>query len=328
MPHTDIEEGIYTIANAKAPNLVLDADDGKALVNQFMGCESQLACPIVKNLAWINPSYILLQWEISKLLDFASSIRNLSTGHYLGMNPDDKAKDWYEIGEVDHPFPWHFRRGNPNSRISVGVPYTNHVIDTTTRNPKAGSGTVLFTQGNVEMPNQQWYFCKDLHLAASEVLRHDSVYRIVNAQSNTAIQMSQGKGACFTLDEEKDCQKFTAVETDNGWAFRNNEGQDFLGLPNMGVSFGNAPRLSSVKKKFTWVVVPHHEDTSKFKIWIPFTSRVMDLHIGSLNDDAPIHMHPERDVDCQWWRFELIDAAHPASDAQIEDSTGAPEPLS
>ncbi|KAH6880319.1 hypothetical protein BKA70DRAFT_190542 [Coprinopsis sp. MPI-PUGE-AT-0042] len=130
------------------------------------------------------------------------------------------------------------------------------------------------------------------------------------------------------MDEGKDCKKFTAVETDNGWAFRNNESQGFLGLPNKVVSFEDAPRLSSVKKKFTWVILPHHEDTSKFKIWVPFTSRVMDLHRGFNHDDTPIHLHLERDFECQWWRFEHIDVTHPDGDAHIEGLPGAPHPRS
>ncbi|KAH6880318.1 hypothetical protein BKA70DRAFT_1575899 [Coprinopsis sp. MPI-PUGE-AT-0042] len=169
----------------------------------------------------------------------------------------------------------------------------------------------------------------DLHLAASRILRHNTAYRIVNAQSKTAIQTNGSKVACFKSDKEKDCQKFTAIETENGWAFCNNEGQDFLGIPNMLVS-QNAPRLSSVKKKFSWVILPHHEDTLKFKIWIPFTSRVIDLHGGFSQDDTPMYVQPERDFECQWWRFERIDVTHPdgVNDAHIQGLPGAPEPRS
>ncbi|KAH6880330.1 hypothetical protein BKA70DRAFT_1575906 [Coprinopsis sp. MPI-PUGE-AT-0042] len=311
MPHTNFEEGIYTIVNSKATNLALDIVDGKAIVNQFIGCESQ-------------------RWEVSKLLAFAWSIRNVGTGRYLGMNPDDEAKDWYDLGEVEHPFPWHFRAGNSHSRIRIFVPYTSHVIDIRedNGNPKAGLGTVLFSKESIDRLNQQWHLCKDLHLATSNVLRQDAVYRIVNTRSNTVVQIHHGKVSCFKLDREKDCQKFTAVETDNGWAFRSNESQDFLGLPNMVASLENAPRLSSVKKKFTWVILPHHEDTSKFKIWVPFTSRVVDLHRGVNDDDTPIHLQPERNFDCQWWRFELVDVTHPDGDAHIGGLPGAPEPRS
>jgi hypothetical protein len=59
--------------------------------------------------------------------------------------------------------------------------------------------------------------------------------------------------------------QFTAIETENGWAFRNKETQEYLGINNMVASLPSAPRLSCVKKRFSWVVLPHHEDIAKFK---------------------------------------------------------------
>jgi hypothetical protein len=42
------------------------------------------------------------------------------------------------------------------------------------------------------------------------------------------------------------------------------------------------------------------------RIWVPFTSNVMDLHRGFNHDDNLIHLLPgDRDFECQWWRFEL-----------------------
>ncbi|KAH6902278.1 hypothetical protein BKA70DRAFT_1307550, partial [Coprinopsis sp. MPI-PUGE-AT-0042] len=292
------------IVNSKTPSSVLDADDGKAIVNRFIGSDSQL-------------------WEVSKVIDLLWSIRNLSSGHYLGMKAYDKVTDWYELREVEHPFLWHLRRFDQDPRISIFVPYTNFVIDLH-QNPNPG--TVLYIHGHHQGPNQKWHFCKDLHLAASKVLRHDAAYRIINIQAKTAIQMNQGKVGCFRLDEESDCQKFIAVETENGWAFRNIESQDYLGIPNTIVSFQNAGRLSCVRKKFTWVVLPHHENAFWFKIWVPFTSRVMDLHRGFAQNDTPIHLLNEHNVDCQWWRFEPVNVAHPGDDAHIEDLPEATEP--
>ncbi|KAH6902274.1 hypothetical protein BKA70DRAFT_1307536 [Coprinopsis sp. MPI-PUGE-AT-0042] len=287
MPQTHFEEGIYAIANARTPNLVLDTKDGKAIVHQFMGTESQ-------------------QWEIIKVLGVAWSIRSISTGRYLGMKPDDKVKNRYELREVEDPFPWHVRSGDPKSRSRLFVPYTNHVIDLNQENGGPKPGTVLYVHENHGASNQQWHLCKDLHLATSKALRHGAEYKIVNAQSKTAIKMNGAKVACYKLDNEKDHQKFVAVATEKGWAFRNVESQDYLGLPNSVVPFPDGERLSSVNKEFTWVVLPHHEDISKFKIWIPFTSRVMDLYCGLSDDDTPIKLHPERDFECQWWRFELV----------------------
>ncbi|KAH6880317.1 hypothetical protein BKA70DRAFT_1473277 [Coprinopsis sp. MPI-PUGE-AT-0042] len=309
MPQTHFEEGIYAIADARTPNLVLDTKDGKAIVHQFMGTESQ-------------------QWEITKVLGVAWSIRSISTGRYLGMKPDDKVKNRYELREVEDPFPWHVRSGDP-TKSRLFVPYTNHVIDLNQDNGAPEPGTVLYVHENHGASNQQWQLCKgDLHLATSKALRHGAEYRIVNAQSKTAITTNGAKVACYKLDEEKDHQKFVAVVTQNGWAFRNAESQDYLGLPNSVVPFPDGERLSSIKKEFTWVVLPHHEATSKFKIWVPFTSRVLDLQHGSDQDGTPINLYKEHGVDCQWWRFECVNMTVKDGDRRKECLPGAPEPRS
>ncbi|KAH6880323.1 hypothetical protein BKA70DRAFT_1343721 [Coprinopsis sp. MPI-PUGE-AT-0042] len=280
MPHTNFGKGIYVIANSKTPSLVLDTKDGKAIVNQFMGTESQ-------------------QWEISKVVGLAWSVRSISTGRYLGMKPNDKVTNHYELWEVEHPFPWHFRRESPETRIKMFVPYSNHAIDLNQANgPKPG--TVLSIYEKHEGLHQQWILCEDLHLATSKALVHGSNYRIINSQSKTAIEMDGSKVACFKSDEAKDCQK------KNGWAFRHVASQDYLGLPNSVLPLSDGVPLCSVKKEFTWVALPHHEDTSKFRIWVPFTFKVMDLHCGSNKDDTPIRLFPERSFECQWWHFKLI----------------------
>lgn len=40
------------------------------------------------------------------------------------------------------------------------------------------------------------------------------------------------------------------------------------------------------------------------RVWIPFTRKLIDLHEGRGEDNTPIHLVEDRDVDCQWWRFE------------------------
>ncbi|KAH6902267.1 hypothetical protein BKA70DRAFT_1435424 [Coprinopsis sp. MPI-PUGE-AT-0042] len=328
MPSTDFEPGIYTVVSSKTPNLVLDARDGKAIVNQFMGIESQ-------------------QWEMSQVLGLAWSFRSIATGRYLGMKPDDKVTNRYELREVPHPFAWHLRRGNPASRIFVVVPYTNHVIDLNQENGNPKPGTALYVFEKHGGLHQQWNLCKDLHLATARTLVDGAGYRIVNAQSQTAIERKRVKvwssatqGVIRLLYDYSSsqwhasrriyprlakryvdhlfllplsvgmtasrCMQFIAVEMSNGWAFRNVDSQSYLGLPNSVVPLPDGVRLCTAKKEFTWVVLPHHEDNSKFRIWIPFTSRVMDLHAGSNQDDTAIHLHKENGADCQWWKFELI----------------------
>ncbi|KAH6880329.1 hypothetical protein BKA70DRAFT_1343737 [Coprinopsis sp. MPI-PUGE-AT-0042] len=310
MPPTTFPEGIYTIVNARTPNRVLDSRDGKAIAEQFMGCESQ-------------------RWEMARVVDIAWSFRSISTGRYLGMAAGDQVANHHQLREVEHPFPWHLRKDDPGLLVSILVPYTNYVIDLSDGNDPPKPGAVLKIYQDHRVPHQRWYLCQDLHLATSRALKHGTEYKIVNTQSNTAIEINDAKAACFRvkLDENTNRQKFIAIETQNGWAFRHAETQDYLGLRNSVVPFPDGERLSSVKKEFTWAVLPHHDDTSKFKIWIPFTSRVVDLHGGRTEDDTPIHLFPDRDFDCQWWRFELI-PSQSSRDGETHEEylPGPPEP--
>ncbi|KAH6871102.1 hypothetical protein BKA70DRAFT_1489950 [Coprinopsis sp. MPI-PUGE-AT-0042] len=282
MPHTDFAEGVYTIVSVRTPNLVVDTKYGKALANQFLGCETQ-------------------QWELAKVMDLMWSIRNIASGRYLGMEPDDKVTNRHELREVERPFLWQLRRGDPRSCVSLFVPFTNYVIDLSIDNWGPNPGTVLYIHSDLQWRNQQWYMCKDLHLATSNALKDGTTYSIINAYSKTAIDLNRRTVTCYTACKSEDCQKFIAVKTESGWAFRNIIDQAFLGLPH---SAEDGARLQPVKHTFTWVVLPHHEDNSKFKIWIPFTSRVLDLHCGSNMDGTPIHIQPDRNHEFQWWRFE------------------------
>ncbi|KAH6880321.1 hypothetical protein BKA70DRAFT_1238885 [Coprinopsis sp. MPI-PUGE-AT-0042] len=244
-------------------------------------------------------------WEMARVVDIAWSFRSISTGRYLGMAAGDQVANHHKLREVEHPFPWHLRKDDPGLMVSIIVPYTDYVIDLSDGNDPPKPGAVLKIYQDHRVPHQQWYLCQDLHLATSRALKHGTEYKIVNTQSNTAIEINDAKDAKWM-------------------AFRHAETQDYLGLRNSVVPFPDGERLSSVKKEFTWAVLPHHDDTSKFKIWIPFTSRVVDLHGGWAQDDTPIHLFPERDVDStgsgikRFRRGDLYDFARSA----FEDGDG------
>ncbi|KAH6906963.1 hypothetical protein BKA70DRAFT_382346 [Coprinopsis sp. MPI-PUGE-AT-0042] len=153
-------------------------------------------------------------------------------------------------------------------------------------------------------PHQVWYFCKDLHLETSKVLRNGRIYRIVNGQSKTMMTLKEDLTVACFQSELAEGQKFEAIKTRNGWAFRTVHTDRYLGIPLTVVAPDNGPRLSSVATEFTWMVFPHYDDHKKFRIWIPFTRKLMDLHRGLSEDDTPIHILEDRDVECNWWRFE------------------------
>ncbi|KAH6871106.1 hypothetical protein BKA70DRAFT_1356821, partial [Coprinopsis sp. MPI-PUGE-AT-0042] len=242
------------------------------------------------------------QWELAKMYNAAYSIRNIATRRYLGMDLGD------------------FVRIVTNfTRASILVPYIPYVVAISS-GAQLESPILLREDG--KQVHQRWHLCKDLHLATSNALRNGSTYRIVNSASQTAIEVNDSDTGCFAVDNGSEKQKFLAIKTDAGWAFQNIEAKRYLGLPNSAVAFKDGTRLSSVSHQSTWIVVPHHEDTSKFKLWIPFSSRVMDLHGGETVNNTPIHMDPSYDAAWQWWRFE---PATVAVGAESESEPGEPE---
>ncbi|KAH6906876.1 hypothetical protein BKA70DRAFT_1563309 [Coprinopsis sp. MPI-PUGE-AT-0042] len=225
------------------------------------------------------------QWELVKMYNVAYAIRNVATQRYLGMSLDDPVKDRYELREVEHVFPWHLKR---RPVISIYVPYTPYLVSLD-QSPASSTNLLQQDQGQAF---GKWYFCKV---------------------------------GCFAVDAGSEKQKFVATKTETGWAFRNVETKRFLGLPVCVVLLKDGIRLPMVDHESTWVVVPHHEDTSKFKLWIPFTSRVMDLHWGQALNDHPIHMCSSGDANWQWWRFELLSSEWESNELGAESAPGEPE---
>ncbi|KAH6905962.1 hypothetical protein BKA70DRAFT_1224892 [Coprinopsis sp. MPI-PUGE-AT-0042] len=103
-------------------------------------------------------------------------------------------------------------------------------LDPASGQSNQGEGSVFLEQSKGHA-NQRWFLCKDLHLAASKAVQDGSTYHIINAQSQTAIEVEESEVVCFTVDKGKSKQKFLAVKTATGWAFQNVETKRFLGLP-------------------------------------------------------------------------------------------------
>ncbi|KAH6867894.1 hypothetical protein BKA70DRAFT_1579024 [Coprinopsis sp. MPI-PUGE-AT-0042] len=116
-----------------------------------------------------------------------------------------------------------------------------------------------------------------------------------------------------------------AIKTETGWAFQNVATKRFLGLPISVLPIPDGIRLSAVSHECIWVVLPHHEDTAKFKLWIQFTARVMNLRNGETGDDTPIYMDTNDCEPCQWWRFEPVDDAWERARFWPESEPGEPE---
>ncbi|KAH6894032.1 hypothetical protein BKA70DRAFT_1320328 [Coprinopsis sp. MPI-PUGE-AT-0042] len=253
MSDTVVEEGIYALASFYDPEVVIEAQGGKAAVSQFVGSERQ-------------------QWELAKMYGAAWSIRNVATQQYLGIKPGDAVEEYYDLCGVEDVFPWHVQKGH---LTSIFVPYTPYLVAHNLEFEELGTSVNL--QQSRGYANQRWFLCKDLHLAASIVIQNGFIYHIINDQTQTAIEVNDSGVACFKADKEDSKQKFMAIKTETGWAFQNVATKRFLGLPISVLPIPDSIHLSAVSHECIWVVLPHHEDTARFRLWIQFTARVMNL---------------------------------------------------
>ncbi|KAH6902276.1 hypothetical protein BKA70DRAFT_1435431 [Coprinopsis sp. MPI-PUGE-AT-0042] len=116
---------------------------------------------------------------------------------------------------------------------------------------------------------------------------------------------------------------FFAIETEQGWAFQNVASRLYLGLPTLAGTIPDGTQVASVDKAFTWIVLPSSIDTSEFKLWVPFTSYVIDQCGMEPQDHSPIELRPLRDRQLQWWRFEPVPEEE--SSGTSKSFTGAQE---
>ncbi|KAH6880320.1 hypothetical protein BKA70DRAFT_1343709 [Coprinopsis sp. MPI-PUGE-AT-0042] len=300
MSDNDFEEGLYTISNAESPTMVIDAHEGKAVIDRFIGSKSQ-------------------QWEIAKVAGRSYSFRNVETQRYLGMEIGTKVGEGYNLCEVTHAFPWDIERHQ--LLVVLSVPYTNYVANIGWGDPTPGAAVHIRSyQGHHRF---RWHLSKDLHLAPCKALQHGSVYRIVCVRSQTVIGLHGNHAACFSVDDAANSQKFVATETEQGWAFQNIESKRFLGLPSSTGRIEDGTQVAFVEKPFSWIVLPVPDDPLKFKLWIPFTSQVMDLLNANPADNTPVQLRGEHVTeDCQWWRFELALVERPRDPSCL---AGAPD---
>ncbi|KAH6871745.1 hypothetical protein BKA70DRAFT_1354880 [Coprinopsis sp. MPI-PUGE-AT-0042] len=287
MEGAGLEAGTYTLVNVRLPQWVIDTKDGLAVAYPFIGSPSQ-------------------QWDVRTPDGVSWHIRNVASGRYLGLALGERVRNCLHLREVDHQFAWHLQHYQDRQHQFVPyVPYTRHVLDLAFLNVQPGR-TILYVHEDNQGAHQAWQFYKDLHLEAPSTLTDGRTYKILNAQSHTAITAKDDRSvACFQSDN-REGQMFQAVKTPGGWAFRNIQTETYLGIPHTIVYPDDNPRLSSVDIEFTWMVLPHHEGGGEFKIWLPFTQKVLDLRGGSREDDAPIHITGATTVEHIRWRFQEV----------------------
>ncbi|KAH6899104.1 hypothetical protein BKA70DRAFT_1406456 [Coprinopsis sp. MPI-PUGE-AT-0042] len=292
MNEPTLEPGNYALVNSRCIQYVLDTKDG---IGDQSFQRYSVAYPYIASQSQ--------QWSLKTRNGVGWYLQNVASGLYLGLPADEHARNGLPVHEVEHEFEWYLKReGDSSNCFSLYVPYTRHVIDLNPGNPKPEMVLYIYEDG--KGPHQVWHLCKDLHLETSKALVDGKIYRIVNGQSKTMMTLKEDYTvACFQSDLAEG-QKFKAIKTLTGWAFRTVHTDRYLGIPLTIVAPDNGPRLSSVATEFTWMVFPHYDDRKRFRIWIPFTRKLMDLHRGLSEDDTPIHILEDRDVECNWWIFE------------------------
>ncbi|KAH6906927.1 hypothetical protein BKA70DRAFT_1285844 [Coprinopsis sp. MPI-PUGE-AT-0042] len=244
------------------------------------------------------------QWDVQTPDGVSWHIRNIASGRYLGLAVGEHVRNILHVREVDHQFAWHLQRyGGHQHQFIPYVPNTRH------RNE------ILYVFEDGQGAHQAWHFPKDLHLETPSTLTGRQTYKILNALTHTAITVKDdGSVASFRSDNREGQMQADGL-------FRNLRSDKYLGIPHTLIYPDDSPRLSSIAIEFTWMVMAHHEGGGKFKFWLPFTHKVLDLDGGRSGDDTPIHIAGTTDVEHIWWRFQEIPTPQQAQ-ANIEPPTG------
>ncbi|KAH6871744.1 hypothetical protein BKA70DRAFT_1578121, partial [Coprinopsis sp. MPI-PUGE-AT-0042] len=281
MDNTSPETGTYAIVNVHLPQWVADTRDSAVVVHPYIGSQSQ-------------------QWNFDTTDGVFWNIRNVASGRYLGLRIDENVRHGLTLWEVDHRFAWRLRPHQGRQRQFMAyIPNISFVIDLNPQDVQPGTALYLWEEHHGDC--QAWHLCKDLHLETSRVLQNGRMYKIINFQSNTAIAIKDDHTvACFQSDSREQ-EMFQAVETAGGWGFRNPRTERYLGLTHNIVYPDDHSCLSSIAIEFTWMVLPHYEGGGKFQIWLPFTHKALDLHLGQREDNTPIHITGANSVDHIWW---------------------------
>ncbi|KAH6876499.1 hypothetical protein BKA70DRAFT_241507 [Coprinopsis sp. MPI-PUGE-AT-0042] len=139
--------------------------------------------------------------------------------------------------------------------------------------------------------------------AVSSALQSGGLYRIINDQTKTAVQFNNLKEASGFSVSERDSQRWQALRTQYGWAFRNLETLGFLGRPSGIAIIPNGTRVVDATE-FTWIVVPDAADETRFKLRVPYTGKLMNISNADPADGTPVNIWDDTMREQFWWRFE------------------------
>lgn len=299
-----LEKGVYNILNVKAKTAI-DIRDSKAQGHPQA----------------ISPTQ---GWRVIKKTANVWALQQVASGKYLGLKLDDNATNGFQIlTEDDHEFGWRVEVDgtNPN-HFTFWVPYSNYVLDLEGYGKQnAGTKIQLWTKLNGD--HQKWFFSKGLEELVSGTLKHGGVYRIINDQTKTAVQLNKQREASGFALNESNAQRWQAVKTVHGWAFRNLESLQFLGRPSETSILPNGTRVIGTTE-FTWIVMPDSTDTTRFKLRVPYTGKLMNLSWAKPANDTPVDIWDDTMQAHLWWRFEALQV--PGADAGdgINGDVGVP----
>ncbi|KAH6871732.1 hypothetical protein BKA70DRAFT_1578101 [Coprinopsis sp. MPI-PUGE-AT-0042] len=279
----DLEAGTYTLVNFAYSRYALDTKDGLAVVSPYIACESQ-------------------QWKLTTSDGVFWHVQNVESERYLGLPINKHVQNSLKLQELDHKFSWHVKRDeNHGHHYLLYVPYTKHVVDMDPEDVKPGNGEV-FVYEDGKGTHQSWHLCR------APSLRDGDVYKIAHAKRSVG-------SITFDNDTKRECEGsdahkaslalwFRAIETDRGWAFQHVQTQRYLGIPHT-VSLSNFVQISTVRKPFTWILIPDGGVSMVFEIWLPFTKRAIKLYRGGEVTLILQGLEEKKFWTC--WRFEPCD---------------------
>ncbi|KAH6871092.1 hypothetical protein BKA70DRAFT_1578490 [Coprinopsis sp. MPI-PUGE-AT-0042] len=291
MEGTNPEPGTYALINSQLTRYALDTNNGIAVAYPYIASASQ-------------------QWSLSTPDGIFWHVKNVESGRFLGLPVDVHVQNSVALQEVEYKFSWHIRRHEQHqNKFYFYVPYSRHVVDISPEKMKPGSEAFIHQDG--QGLHQTWHLCRDLHLSASSALNDGDVYKLVNAffHMSMTFRVDSKEVSCapLALAENPHCR---AIKRTHGWAFQNIRTERYLGIPHTVVHPDEPTLVSTVENPFIWMIIPHHADRSKFKICLPFTSRILGTQTDTL-----VCLVPNSEEDPSWWGFEL---SHEAASSPLQ----------
>ncbi|PFH47536.1 carbohydrate-binding module family 13 protein [Amanita thiersii Skay4041] len=139
------------------------------------------------------------------------------------------------------------------------------------------------------------------------MLRSGAVYRIVNAKSGTALDLSgtDERSIIGWPKHDGDNQKWHVEENNGLYSLRNVRYGKYVGLESTHLK--DAIKAIATENKFDWEVKQDEDDPTVFRFFVPGTVFNLDLsNHGSDRGGTPVEIWGKWEGRNQCWRLEQL----------------------